>query len=417
MEIVLILALIGAIFMAFNNGANDVANAFASAVGSKALKLRHALVVAAALNLAGAILLGGNVSSTLIDGVINLGECHSVQGYAIGMISCLIASGCFVLFSTHTGLPVSSTHAIVGSMTGIALILGGTNSIDWPFFATLMVSWICTPFIAAACSLGMIKLVRLIIFRGETDRILKRTCRCVPLLGCVTITIVAISIQHGTSLHRYLYWMKYPMVYFALLILPPSYLVLHFIARRIARLSDESSQGAERIFRRFQAGTSCLVGFAIGSNDVANSITPVLAIYFVMKNHNVVPANFSQYSIPLWMLAIGGLSMSAGVLTLGHKVIATLGHKITLLTNSRGFSVDFATATTIILSSMLGIPVSSTHVATGAVVGVGLERGLRGLNFVLLAKIFLTWIVTVPASAMLTILIFKILSALPIVVV
>jgi PiT family inorganic phosphate transporter len=411
MVIVLILAMLGAIFMAFNNGANDVANAFASAVGSKALKLGHALIISAALNLVGAVTLGGNVFSTLIDGVINLGQCASMQGYIVGMISCLIASGCFVLFSTQTGLPVSSTHAIVGSMTGIALILGGINSINWSFFAILTISWICTPFIAAACSLGMVKLIRIIIFRGETKRILERTCLWVPVLGCITLAIVAVSIQHGTSLHKYLSWTKCPMLYLALLLLLGTYFVLYAVAKRVSRLSDESAHGSERIFRRFQAGTSCLVGFAIGSNDVANSITPVLAIYFAMKNHGI-PESFSQYSIPFWMLAIGGISMSAGVLALGHKVIATLGHKITLLTNSRGFSVDFATAVTIIVASALGIPVSSTHVATGAVVGVGLERGVGGLNFVLLAKIFLTWIITVPTSAILTILIFEILNTL-----
>jgi PiT family inorganic phosphate transporter len=178
-------------------------------------------------------------------------------------------------------------------------------------------------------------------------------------------------------------------LYFVFLVLPATYFVLRIIAKRIAKRSEETEYGAERIFRRFQAGMSFLVGFAIGSNDVTNSITPVLAIYFVMKNHGI-PATFNQDSIPMWMLAIGGLEMSVGVLVLGHKVIAT--------------------TTTIIVSSMLGIPVSSTHAATGAVIGVGLEHGIKGLNFVLLAKIFLTWIVTVPASAVLTVVIFGILN-------
>jgi PiT family inorganic phosphate transporter len=410
MIFILILATMGALFMAFNNGANDVANAFAAAVGSKAIKLRHALLIAAILNLAGAVLLGGNVSSTLIDRVIHIGTFNDAQSYIVGMISCLIAAGCFVLLSTHTGLPVSSTHSIVGSIMGIALVLGGVHSINWKFVAILTISWICTPFITAAFALTIIKLVRAVIFNRGTDQILKRTCRWVPALGCIALTIVAVAIERGTVLQKHLAKVKYLKFYFAFLVLPAMYYILHIIARQISKLSEETEQGAERIFRRFQAGLSCLVGFAIGSNDVANSITPVLAIYFVMKN-NGIPESFNS-AAPVWILAIGGLGMSAGVLMLGHKVIYTLGHKITLLTSSRGFSVDFSIATTVILSSMLGIPVSSTHAATGAVIGVGLERGLKGLNFVLLAKIFLTWIVTVPMAALLTITVFGFLNTL-----
>lgn len=408
MIFVLILAIFGAVFMAFNNGANDVANAFASAVGSKALKLKHALVIASILNILGAVLLGGNVSSTLINGVIHVGTFNDVTSYVIGMLSCLLASGCFVLLSTQTGLPVSSTHAIVGSMIGIALVLGGTHSINWACFAILTISWICSPFIAAACSLAMIKLIGLIIFRADEQNILRRTCRWIPLLGCVTLGIIAYVVKNGTSLKKVNIPNLGPI--FFLILLPLTYLILHKIAKQISKKSEKTTHGAERIFRRFQAGTSCLVGFAIGSNDVANSITPVLAIYFVMKDH-AIPVTFDQYSIPVWMLAISGLGMSAGVLVLGHKIISTLGHKITLLTNSRGFSVDFATATTIITSSMFGLPVSSTHVATGAVIGVGLEHGLRGLNLPLITKIFLTWMVTVPLSAIFTVAIFFILSS------
>ncbi|MDR1256100.1 MAG: inorganic phosphate transporter [Puniceicoccales bacterium] len=408
MIVILILAIMGALFMAFNNGANDVANAFAAAVGSKAIKLKHALVIAAILNLAGAVLLGGNVSSTLIEGVINVGTFHDMQSYVVGMISCLIAAGCFVLLSTQTGLPVSSTHAIVGSMVGIALILGGKGSINWPFLAILTLSWICSPLISAACALTMIKLIRKIIFSRGTERILKRTCLWAPVLGCVTLTIAATAVYRGTTLFTGIKYLEY---FFAFLVLPSLYYILYVAARHISKLSDETEHGAERIFRRFQAGTSCLVGFAIGSNDVANSITPVLAIYFVMKNGGI-PVDFSHYAVPTWLLAIGGLGMSAGVLALGHKVIYTLGHKITLLTSSRGFSVDFSIATTIILSSMFGIPISSTHAATGAVIGVGLERGMGGLNLVLLTKIFLTWIITVPLAAILTVLVFGILNGL-----
>jgi PiT family inorganic phosphate transporter len=238
MILVFTLAIIGALFMAFNNGANDVANAFAAAVGSKAIKLKHALAIAATLNLAGAILLGGNVSSRLIDGVIHVGTFHDVQSYIVGMISCLIAAGCFVLLSTQTGLPVSSTHAIVGSMTGVALVTRGTDSINWLFLAILTISWICSPLVAAVCPLGMIKLMRTLIFNRGTDQILKRTGRWAPIFGCVTLTIVAISVQRGTALHTFAE-AKHLKLCFIFLILPATYYLLHIAAKHISKLSDD----------------------------------------------------------------------------------------------------------------------------------------------------------------------------------
>jgi PiT family inorganic phosphate transporter len=350
MIVVFTLAIIGALFMTFRNDANDATNAFAAAASSKIIKLTHALDIAAALNLAGVILLGGKVSSTLIDGVMRLGTLHDVQRYNVQMISCLIAAQCFVILFTQTGLPVSSTHTIVGSMTEVALVMGGIHSINRLFLASSTVSWICSLLAAAACSLGMIKLIRMVIFDRETDQIRKRMCRWTPILGCLALTIGAICVQWRTPLHRHAE-AKHLKLPFIFLILPATYCFLHVTAM----ISRGSEYGVERIFRRFQAGTSCLVGFAIGLNDVANCIAPVLVIDFMMKN-NGTAANFNQCTIPVWRLAIGGLGTSEGVIAFGHKVIHTLGHKITLLTSSRGFSADFASAATIILSSTFGLP-------------------------------------------------------------
>lgn len=403
---ILILAAIGAIFVAFNNGANDVANAFASAVGAKALKIKHALLIAAILNFLGAILLGANVSKTLIDGVVNISCFHDKNAYIAGMLACMVATGSFVFLSTRTGLPVSSTHSIVGGMIGIATVLGGVGAVKWKLFSLLTLSWISTPFLAAACSLVTIKLIKLTIYRGESSKVMQRACKWIPIYASIITIALIIAIGQGSKMWKSC---MHPCRAWGILLLvfPALYVIFRIITYRLTIKFKDREFGVEHVFRRFQAGTSCLIGFAIGSNDVANSVTPVIAIYFVTKL-GMLPDSFANYSIPIWMLAVGGLGMSMGVLSLGHRVIDTMGHSITLLSNSKGFSVDFSTATTIILASVFGMPISSTHAATGAVIGVGLDKGLKGLNLRLLFTIFVTWLMTVPISAIFTILTYSI---------
>lgn len=404
---ILALAIVGAFFVAFNNGANDIANAFASAVGSKALKIKHALVIAAFLNVCGAVLLGANVSKTLVDGIVNVRCFHDMHVYIAGMISCMLAAGVFIFLSTHTGLPVSSTHAIVGGMIGIALVIGSYDSVNWASLGILVISWMLTPFLSAMLSFSVIKLIRLTIYSGDRDRIMQRACDWIPLFATMMVAAVVIAIIHSTK-----YWpvcvscMTIGML--MLLSLPVLYILFKIVTQHLARRFHTREFGVEHVFRRFQAGISCLIGFAIGSNDVANSVTPVVAIYFVTKLGSI-PNSFAGHDIPLWLLAFGGLGMSIGVLSLGHKVIGTLGHNITLLTNSKGFAVDFSTAITIIIASVFGMPISSTHAATGSVIGVGLEKGFRGLKLPTIIKIFIAWLITVPMSALLTVAIFFII--------
>ena len=407
LTLILVLSIIGAFFVAFNNGANDVANAFASAVGSKALKIRHALLIAAILNLCGALILGSNVSKTLIDGISNVRYLSNARNYIAGMLACMIAAGTFILISTRTGLPVSSTHAIVGGLMGVSLVNGGAKAVNWTSFAGLAVSWIITPLFAAGVALGTIKLIRITIFRGDPYKIMRRAYIWLPIFSSIMVTALLLSMIRGSKL-----WTYFPSrnLVFAVLtiLLILSYYISRGLTKPLVVKYADRKFGIERVFKRFQAGTSCLIGFAIGSNDVANSITPVVVIYFIAKL-GCIPESFASVSIPTWLLALGGIGMSVGVLSLGHKVIGNLGKNITFLTNSRGFSVDFATATTIILASVFGIPISSTHAATGAIIGVGMERGIFDLNWQLIAKIFVTWLITVPTSAIFTIFIYTIL--------
>ena len=405
------IAAIGGFFMAFSNGANDVANAFASAVGSKALSVRQALMIASTLTLVGAVLLGSKDVSTLVGGVIQPDIFSSADHYILGMLSCLLAAGFFVLVSTLTGLPVSSTHAIVGAMTGVGISLGGFSTVNWPLLTGIAISWVASPFIAAFIAFWSIKLIYLFIYRPGKKTIIDRFVRFAPGFLAFACAIIAFSLIHKSSLKAYLLisaW-EIPILFLALYF--AFYLTARYFIGFWTLRAENSEKGTERLFRKLQIGTSSFVAFAHGSNDVANSISPVLAIFAVMKM-GVIPANFDNITIPLWILCLGGIGMATGTAALGYKVIATLGEKITLITNSKGFCVDFSTAITVVFASILGIPISTTHAATGSIIGVGFFQGKKGLNFSLLAKILIAWVFTVPLAALVTVLCYWILKSI-----
>lgn len=408
--IILILASIGAFFMAFNNGANDVANAFASAVGSKAITVRQALFIAAVLNLVGAVLLGAHVAETLIESVISPDVTIMPEEYVLGMIATLIASGLFVLFSTLTGMPVSSTHAIVGSLAGMGIIVSGFSAVNWGIFAKIGLTWLATPFIAGTIALLSVRLIRTTIYckKRKAFKILTRVKNKVPIFTAITVGVLIFSLRYGPFAERLnLGLVETILILFFGVVF--GYFSVRWLIKRWIKRTQHSEEGAESIFKKLQVGTSCYVAFAHGSNDVSNSISPVLAIFVVLQT-GVIPTAANAPVIPIWILVLGGLGMALGIGLLGHKVMGTLGNKITLMSNSGGFSVDFATATTVVVASIVGMPVSSTHAATGSVIGVGLEKGRGGVNFSILIKIFAAWIITVPTAAALTALVYSLLK-------
>lgn len=413
--IILILACCGAFFMAFNNGANDVANAFASAVGSKAITIKQALVIAAILNFVGAILLGSQVAKTLIESVLSESVEINAHQYVVGMIASLLASGIFVLLSTLTGMPVSSTHAIVGSFAGVGIVLDGFSAVNWGLFGIIGLFWIITPLVAGAFAWGVLRYIRKKIYKKGKKGLIKRFINRVPLFVAFTVGLLIFSVIKRSEFADSITLGNGGTWVLTVLAFVVTYGVVRMmLARWLAyekeEEDDKGEEAAEGAFRKLQVGASCYVAFAHGANDVSNSISPVVAIFFVLATGKVPIAGVVLPVIPLWILILGGVGMAVGIALLGHKVMATLGKKITLMNNSKGFSVDFATATTVVLATILAMPVSSTHAATGAVIGVALDKGRHGLNFGILIKIFSAWVVTVPAAAVLTVLLYWLLD-------
>jgi len=400
---VLIIGYIFGFYMAWNIGANDVANSMASAVGAKAITIRQAVFIAAILNILGATLIGSHVTNTIRKGIVSTEVMSDPQLALIGALSALLAAALWVSFATWKSLPVSTTHSIVGSMIGFGIMAGGMKVINWMKLFAVVMSWIISPIFSLIIGYVIFKLiVRLIL---SQEKAILAAWRLSPVFIGSACFVVVLSFLFKTPLGQQLA-IGTPM---AILIAIGASVALGIAGRwGIRKLLDEKGDTVELIFRRIQIGTSCYVALAQGANDVANAIGPLAVIYFIVKTGSVG----STVPVPIFLLLFGGAGIACGIWMAGSRVMTTLGTKITTLTNTRGFSVDFAAATTVLLASKLGLPVSTTHAAVGGVLGVGLARGLEAVNFRIVFQIMIYWILTVPAAALTSMLLFWVLRAI-----
>lgn len=398
---ILIIGYIFGFYMAWNIGANDVANSMASAVGAKAITIRQAVFIAGILNIAGAVFIGSHVTNTIRKGIVSTEIMSDPHVALIGALSALLAAALWVSFATWKSLPVSTTHSIVGSMIGFGIMAGGFSVINWGKLAAVVASWVISPVFSLVIAFAMFKIiVKLILEKNDS---FVRALKMSPGFIGLAAFVVVLSFLFKTPLGKKLSidaGMALPVALaFAVLI--------GYAGRQLIRrfVGDENGGGAEAVFRKIQIGTSCYVALAQGANDVANAIGPLAVIYFLVKTGGVG----AKVPVPAFLLLFGGVGIAAGIGMAGHRVMHTIGTKITTLTNTRGFAVDFAAASTVLLASKLGLPVSTTHAAVGGVLGVGLAGGIEAVNFGIVFQIMLYWVLTVPAAAITSMVIFKIL--------
>ncbi len=404
------LAALFGVFMAWGIGANDVANAMATSVGSKALTIRQAILVAAVFEFLGAVLAGGEVTSTIRKDIVDASLLSDTPELLIyGMLASLLAAGTWLLIASHNGWPVSTTHSIVGAIVGFAAVGVGIDAVHWDKVGEIIVSWVISPLTAGFIAYLIYMSVQKLILRQEDP--LARAKRYVPVyifLAAFTITLVTIlkGLKHvGLEIDL-------ANAYFlAILIGVVVSLIGAFAIRRIQpdkKLEKKQHfYTVERVFGVLMIVTACSMAFAHGSNDVANAIGPLAAVIAVAQT-GVVGA---KSAIPVWVLAIGGAGIVIGLATYGRRVIATVGHRITRLTPSRGFAAELAASTTIVIASGTGIPISTTHTLVGAVLGVGLARGIEAIDLKVVGRIFVSWVVTIPAGAFLAIIFFYVFKA------
>jgi PiT family inorganic phosphate transporter len=391
--------------MAWNIGANDVANSMASAVGAKAITIRQAIFIAGILNVVGAVFIGSHVTDTIRKGIVSTAVMSDPHLAMLGALSALLAAALWVSFATWRSLPVSTTHSIVGAMIGFGIVAGGFSVIQWGKLGAVVLSWIISPVFSLMIGYATFKvIVNLILSKKDPFR---QALRLSPLFIGLAVFVVVLSFLFKTPLGSSLA-IETPS---ALLIALASSGLLGYAGKRLLvhYLSGLGQNGgAEEVFRRIQIGTSCYVALAQGANDVANAIGPLAVIYFLVKTGGIG----AKVPVPTFLLLFGGVGIACGIGMAGHRVMETIGSKITTLTNTRGFSVDFAAATTVLVASKMGLPVSTTHAAVGGVMGVGLARGLEAVNFRIIFQIIIYWVLTVPAAALTSIAIFKVLEYL-----
>ncbi len=388
--------------MAWNIGANDVANSMASAVGAKAITIRQAIFIAGILNVLGAVFIGSHVTNTIRKGIVSTEILTDPHLALIGALSAILAAALWVSFATWKSLPVSTTHSIVGAMIGFGVMAGGFSVINWGKLTAVVISWIISPVFSLIIALLMFKfIIKVIISRKDS---FVRSLKWSPFFIGITLFVVVLSFLFKTPLGKRLS-LSTPM---SLILASVLAIILSMIGMKALKffIRPEKSNSSEDVFRFIQVGTSCYVALAQGANDVANAVGPLAVIYFIVKTGSVG----TKVQVPAFLLLFGGLGILCGIWMAGHRVMDTLGKKITTLTNTRGFSVEFAAATTVLLASKMGLPVSTTHAAVGGVMGVGIARGIEAVNFSIIFKIMIYWVLTVPVAAITSMIIFKILQ-------
>ena len=407
----LILAGVFGLYMAWGIGANDVANAMATSVGSKVLTLRNALIVAAIFEFLGAVLAGGGVTSTIRKGIIDV---SSISGepetLILGMLGSLLAAATWLNLASRWGWPVSTTHSIVGAIVGFGMVGIGTGAVKWGGVATIASSWVISPVVAGAVAFMLFKSVQYLVLDRPDP--LAQARRWVPAyMFLAGFMISAVTLTKGIKNLGFDLSLTQDAIYSTFIGIAVAGIGAYFISKiKVDPSADREFRfhTVDRVFAVLMVLTACTMAFAHGSNDVANAIGPVAAIVSAVTTGTVE----QKAGVSIWMLLLGGAGILIGLATFGRHVMATVGEGITHLTPSRGFAAELAAASTVVVASATGMPVSTTHTLVGAVLGVGIARGIAAINLGVVRNIFLSWIITVPAGALLSVVFYFILKAI-----
>ena len=402
----MVLAVIFGLYMTWGIGANDVANAMGTSVGSGAITVKQAILIAAVFEFSGAFIAGGNVTSTIRKGIVDpSGIAGQPEILVYGMLAALLAAAIWLMIASWRGWPVSTTHSIVGALVGFAIAGIGTDAVHWGKIGVIVASWVISPALGGLIAYMLMMSIRKFILNTEHpfESARKWGPAYVFLLGFVISLVTLFKGLKHLKLE-----LSVPMSFLAAIVFG---LIVAFIGWRLMqkiKLDPEADRdyhfaSVEKLFAPMMIFSACSMAFAHGSNDVANGIGPLAAVASVIGSGGEIA---QKSELPMWILILGGGGIVVGLATLGYRVMATIGTKITELTPTRGFSAELAAAATVVLASRTGLPVSTTHILVGAVIGVGLARGMGAIDLRMIGKIVISWIVTLPAGGILAALIF-----------
>ena len=414
--IIAVIALLG-LYMAWNIGANDVANSMADAVGSGALSVKQAVIAAGICEFAGAVLVGSHVTETIRKGIVDPAALASMPGMldgepaallVIGMSAALLSAAIWLNFATWAGMPVSTTHSIVGAVAGFGIVAAGIGSVNWGKMGQIVASWFISPFAGGLMAFILFKIISRTILGQENPA--KAAIKVTPYIVFFLAMVVTLATIYKGFKHvlKGVDWLTDTHTLFIALAIS----VLSTIASRIhvkKKLSGKETlplpaqlEQVEQVYVPLVIISSCAVAFAHGANDVANSVGPLAAVANILKTGTVD----MKVPVPLWILVLGGGGIVLGLGTYGYRVMATVGTKITEITPTRGVAADIAATATVLVCTRMKLPVSTTHTLVGAIMGIGLARGLSGIDSRIAKKIFKSWIITVPAAAVVCIALF-----------
>jgi PiT family inorganic phosphate transporter len=409
--VLLLLACLFGFFMAWGVGANDVANAMGTSVGSRALTIKQAILIAMVFEFSGAYLAGGQVTETIKSGIVDA-SMITPDLMVLGMMSALLAAGTWLMVASTKGWPVSTTHSIVGAVIGFAAVGVSMDAVNWAGVGPIVASWVVSPVLSGIVAFGLFVSVQKLII--DTDSPFLNAKRFVPLYMFATGFMVSVmtltkGLKHiGLDLSSGEGFLLSLGVGTVVMLL--GIVLLSRIKIDVEADKDFHYASVEKVFAVLMIFTACAMAFAHGSNDVANAVGPLAAIVGVIQSGG--EAVGAKAALPAWVLLLGAVGIVIGLATYGYKVIATIGKEITELTPSRGFAAELATATTVVGASAIGLPVSTTHTLVGAVLGVGLARGIGALNLGVIGKIFMSWLITLPVGAALAIAFFFVLRGI-----
>ena len=402
----LILAIIFGFYMTWGIGANDVANAMGTSVGSGGITVKQAIIIAAIFEFAGAFIAGGNVTKTIRKGIINPDLISGNPEILVyGMLAALLAAAIWLMLASWNGWPVSTTHSIIGGLVGFAVVGISVDSVNWGKISSIVASWIISPLLGGFLAYLLMISVQKLILRTQDP--IKQARKWGPYYVFLVGWIVSLVTMFKGLKHLNLDLSAFESLVAATVTGVIIALIGRYMINKVEleESADRDIQFAmvEKIFVPMMVFTACAMAFAHGSNDVANGIGPLAAVISLVQSGGEVS---QSAAMPLWVLALGGVGIITGLATLGYRVMKTIGTRITQLTPSRGYCATLAAASTVVLASKTGLPVSTTHIAVGAVMGVGMTRGLGALDLRVIKDIILSWIITVPAGAILAMFFF-----------
>ncbi|MCP5406346.1 MAG: inorganic phosphate transporter [Chromatiaceae bacterium] len=402
----LVLAIIFGFYMTWGIGANDVANAMGTSVGSGAITVKQAIIVAAIFEFAGAFIAGGQVTATIRKGIIDPAAITGQPELLVyGMLAALLAAAIWLMVATSRGWPVSTTHSIVGAIVGFAVAGIGMEAVKWGKIGSIVASWVVSPLIGGTIALLLMISVRKLILNADNPFERAKTYGPVYvfLVGWIVALVTMFKGLKHLNLHLTMGESFIAATVIGIIVALIGKMLINKVKIDTTADRDFHYASVEKVFTPMMVFTACAMAFAHGSNDVANGIGPMAAVVSIIDSGGQVG---QKASLPLWILLMGGVGIVIGLATMGYKVMQTIGTKITELTPTRGFCATLAAATTVVLASKTGLPVSTTHIAVGCVMGVGLARGVGALDMRVIGNIVVSWVVTLPAGGILAALFF-----------